>query len=70
MTARKGGRRRTHKRPAVGDCFGVAVVTAVIEPSKVWGRRDLRVRLQCICGRMSETYEFNARKYPNTCRHA
>jgi hypothetical protein len=70
--ARKGGYAgRRYPEMVVGARYGCFTVTALLGRGHQ-GRADLRVRIQCDCGREYEVFEFMARykgKVMKECRH-
>jgi hypothetical protein len=68
---RKGGfsgGRRKYPIVAVGQRHGCGTVTRLLGRGHC-GRSDMRVEIECACGRVRRTYEFMLRKYPERCRH-
>jgi len=71
LWTRKGpsGRPRKYDEPKIGERYGVWKVVALLGRGHR-GRSDLRIEIQCVCGRRAETYEFNLRaRRASTCKH-
>lgn len=64
-----GQGRRKHAPPRIGQRFGSWRVVRLLGRG-YRGRSDLRVEVECSCGKRSETYEFNLRTHRGrACYH-